>query len=177
MTHQKKGKVYILDSSALIGGIIPTDLKQHSYISPLIKLETTKNTLIKIRLKSAKKEQKLSIRTPSQESVDVVAREAKRLGENLSNADVETIALALDMKEKKYTPVLISDDFSVENLCELLDISYTAMITKGIKNFYQWFYFCPGCGKTDDTDGLCRVCGTPLKRKPKHIQKTQHRTS
>jgi UPF0271 protein len=177
MTHQKKCKVYILDSSALIGGVIPTDLKQYSYISPLVELETTKNMLIKIRLQSAKSEQKLSIRTPSRESVDVVTREAQRLGENLSNADVETIALALDMKEKKYTPVLISDDYSVENLCELLDISYTSMITMGIKKFYQWFYFCPGCGKTNDKDGLCRICGTPLKRKPKHIQKTQHRTS
>ena len=177
MTTRKTNKVYILDSSALIGGIIPSDLKQHSYISPLVEMETRKNMLIKIRIHSAKREQKLTIRTPSQESVTLTARNAQRLGENLSNADIETIALAVDMKEQNYLPILISDDYSVENLCELLDISYTPLITMGIKKFYRWFYFCPGCGKTNDKDGLCRICGTPLKRKPKDMQKTQYRTS
>ncbi|MGC8849044.1 MAG: NOB1 family endonuclease [Candidatus Bathyarchaeia archaeon] len=176
MESRKRARKYVLDSSALIGGINPADLKGESYISPLVEKETHGNPMIKARIGCAIEEGKLIIRQPRERSVEKVKESAQMLGETvLSRADLETIALALELNEEGYEPILVSDDYSVENLCESLNLRYNSLITMGIERLFKWVYYCPGCGKESSSHGVCHICGTPFKRKAKPTREIQHR--
>lgn len=176
MESKRKTRKYILDSSALIGGINPAGLRGRSYISPLVERETHRSPMIKARIRCAVEEGKLIIRQPSRESVKKVREAARNLGETvLSKADLETVALALELKEEGAEPILISDDYGVENLCESLKLRYDSLITMGIGRLFKWIYYCPGCGKESLSHGLCPICGTPFKRKAKPAREVQHR--
>jgi UPF0271 protein len=173
---RKRAEKYVLDSSALIGGINPADLRGESYISPLVERETHRNPMIQARIRCAVEERKLVIRQPSRRSLEKVKEKAQKLGETiLSAADLETVALGLDLKEEGDEPILISDDYSVENLCESLKLRYDSLITMGIGRLFKWIYYCPGCGMESLSHGICRVCGTPFKRKPKPTREIRHR--
>ncbi|MEM2122719.1 MAG: hypothetical protein QXE79_03690 [Candidatus Bathyarchaeia archaeon] len=176
MESRRKTEKYVLDSSALIGGINPADLRGECYISPLVEKETCRNPMIQARIRCAVEERKLIIRQPSRISLERVKERAQKLGETvLSRADLETIALGLELKEGGDEPILISDDYSVENLCESLKLRYNSLITMGIKRLFTWIYYCPGCGRESLSHGTCHVCGTALKRKAKPARKIRHR--
>jgi UPF0271 protein len=173
-----KIKVYILDASSLIGGVNPSDLKEFSYISPLVREEINRNPLIRLRILCAIEERKLKVKTPTLDSLKTVRETARQLGETtLSEADIETIALAIDLKKTNMKSLLISDDYSIENICESLEITYTSLITRGIGKLFKWIYYCSGCGKDSRTFGICPVCGLALKRKPKPTRIIKHRQS
>jgi len=77
----------------------------------------------------------------------------------LSDVDVSVIALALDLKG-----VVMTDDFSIQNVCSIMGIEYRSVGTDGIKKVEKWNYRCNGCGKwykekTDD----CPICGSSMK--------------
>jgi UPF0271 protein len=86
----------------------------------------------------------------------------------LSKADIEVLALALDLKETGLTPAIVSDDYAIQNVSETLGIEHASLATFGISQKFDWIYYCPACFRrytTEDAGQTCRVCGTPLKRK------------
>ena len=86
----------------------------------------------------------------------------------LSKADIEVLALALDLKENGLSPAIVSDDYAIQNVSETLGMEHASLATFGIAQKFDWIYYCPACFRrytTEDADQTCRVCGTPLKRK------------
>jgi UPF0271 protein len=113
---------------------------------------------------------KMRIQTPSKSSLSIVLDEAKVLGDKvvLSRTDTSILALALDLSKEGKTPVIVSDDYAVQNVAEALKLKYQSLATFGIRQKFNWVLYCPACfrqypnGDTQD----CLICGTKLKRKP-----------
>jgi UPF0271 protein len=113
---------------------------------------------------------KLRVQAPSSESLQEALEKAGSLGDRLalSRADVSLLALAIDLRKEGKSPIIVSDDYAVQNVAEGIGMAYQSLSSLGIRQKYNWIHYCPACYRqyhTGDTE-VCRVCGTKLKRKP-----------
>ncbi|AFL67049.1 NOB1 family endonuclease [Desulfurococcus amylolyticus] len=94
--------------------------------------------------------------------------EARRIGEitKLSKTDLEVAALALMLNERGKV-VVVTDDYSLQNLLLHLGISFKPLKTSGIKTSREYSEYCPTCGYIPAHPGEinCPICGTPLVRR------------
>jgi UPF0271 protein len=83
--------------------------------------------------------------------------------------DALLLSLGLQLKSEGLKPVIVTDDYSIQNVSDRLGIGFRALTTHGIKRQFEWTIYCPGCRRTfpaPQPDGVCPVCGTELKRRP-----------
>ncbi|MCS7097429.1 MAG: hypothetical protein NZ922_00375 [Candidatus Methanomethyliaceae archaeon] len=160
-------RVYILDTSAFIHGFNPQLVKGEHYITPNVISELSRSRLrdfIDLCLSLGK----LILKSPRHEFIELVRQKANTSGDlwDLSETDLSIIALALELKEEGKDPIIVSDDYGLQNLCSLLSLKFKSMMTEGIKKRYFWLIYCPACGATyGPLEKFCRVCGHYLKRK------------
>ncbi len=152
----------VLDSSAFYAGI-PFSSNEPSYITPLVynEIDHIKKDHDAIHILIETK--RLTVNEPEDKFVTAASDAAKKSGDfsNLSNEDISTIALSLQLKAE-----LVTDDFALSNVAKNLSIKVIPVMTSGIKNVIIWKYYCPGC-KTDFSKVTeCPRCGNRLKRKP-----------
>ena len=110
----------------------------------------------------------LEIIQPSDESVAEVKAAAGRSGDikRLSDTDIELLALGLELGSKTEDVCLLTDDYSIQNICTELKINYQPVMEKGITHKVQWQYRCIGCGKIwDEPIEECPVCGSRVRTK------------
>jgi UPF0271 protein len=112
----------------------------------------------------------LTVRRPTSSSLSAAKEASSRVGDVgvLSNADHEVLALALDLKAEAQSPTLVSDDYAIQNVADILDIEHASLSTFGITKRFDWIYYCPACFRRyppESIEEACRVCGTSLKRK------------
>ena len=156
--------VYILDSTAFYAGI-PYQGNGRYYTTYLV-LEEVKHH----NVGSSLIQTRVMVTEPSQDSKNRVKTTAARTGDigALSQTDISLLALALDLKGGDGGASLVSDDFAVRNVAEVLSIPLAQSSLKGgeWKNI-TWKIYCRGCGKTYTNPKLtvCPVCGTQLVRK------------
>jgi rRNA maturation endonuclease Nob1 len=80
--------------------------------------------------------------------------------ENLSEIDIQVIAIALDYQNS----TVISDDNGVQNVCAHLEIPIKPYSFK-IRKTREYFWKCTVCGeKYKRKQGICIECGSPTKR-------------
>jgi len=163
-------KVLVLDTSALIMGLDPSGLELHSYTVPEVADELRDQTGPSYRLSLATASDRLKIQSPSARSLQEVSKKATLLGDKLvlSKADFGVLALALDLRMNNMTPVIVSDDYAVQNVAEEIGLAYQSLANFGIREKFNWAYYCPACFRRYASVRMhyCRVCGTELKRKP-----------
>lgn len=161
--------VFVLDTSAIIYGFNPRLVEGDHYITPRVEAELlgrrTKN-VTDLSVSSGY----LKVRSPKAEFKENVRMKATSTGDIavLSETDLEVVALALELKGEGLAPTVISDDYSLQNLCTNMEISFRPMMTKGISQEFWWFLYCPACGATYEKSlksNICQVCGHTLKRK------------
>jgi UPF0271 protein len=162
-------KAIILDTSAFIQGFNPSDSTEQ-YTTPLVYLEIH-DEIAKLRYEGARSSGILRERTPSPESLHRVEQASKGIGEShiLSLTDKQILALALDLKTEGKESMIVTEDYSIQNMSQKLGITFQARGTRGIRKEIHWIIYCPGCKKrfeVPQVDGVCIICGTPLKRKP-----------
>jgi UPF0271 protein len=161
-------------------GLDPLGLDFESYSVPEVADELREQTGPSYRLTVSRSSGKLTIRSPTAASLEEVAEKARVLGDRvvLSKADTSVLALALDLRGEGKTPVIVSDDYAVQNVAEGIRIAYQPLATLGIREKFSWIYYCPACYRRyAQTDlQVCQVCGTKLKRKPvqKEAAKGRH---
>ena len=161
----------ILDTSAFIQGynpIIEGGIEQ--YTVPLVYAEIHEE-IARLRYESARSSGGLKERLPSAKSMKIIEQIATQSGEAhlLSDTDKQILSLALDLKSEGKDPVIVSEDYSVQNMAQKFKFKYRARGTKGIKKEINWVIYCPGCKKKFTSQqelAVCPICGTPLKRKP-----------
>jgi UPF0271 protein len=69
------------------------------------------------------------------------------------------LALALELEA-----VVLTDDYSLQNLATYLGVPYRPVGLKGIKDLRRWRWRCLGCGKIFDKEMPdCPICGSKLK--------------
>lgn len=155
---------YVLDSTAFYAGI-PYQGSGRYYTTYLV-LEEVKHHNVGSSLIHTR----VQVTEPSPESVDKVRSTAIKTGDigALSQTDLSLLALGLDLKNGEGGVNLVSDDFAVRNVAEVLSIPLAATAMKGgeWKNI-TWKIYCRGCGKsyTNPKLTVCPVCGTKLERK------------
>ncbi len=161
---------YILDTSALVMGVNPSMIKGEVYSVPEVGFELPPKSMAALRFTTSRDSNLLLIRSPRQSSFEAVRRASRKLGERwaLSKADLLVLALALDLRLDGVNPVIVSDDYAIQNVAEHLGLNYTFLATFGIKYEFNWSLYCPACFRRYSHSYLehrCEVCGTELKRK------------
>jgi UPF0271 protein len=151
-------------------GLDPLGLEFDSYSVPEVTDELRQQTGPSYRLAISSSSGKLRIETPSETALNEVADRARILGDKvvLSKADMSVIALALDLRGRGKSPIIVSDDYAVQNVADALNLVYQSLATFGIRQRFNWVYYCPACFRryaTGDHE-VCQICGTKLKRKP-----------
>ncbi len=159
-------KVYILDTSALIGGFTPNLREPTQYIVPQV-LEEGRSLSVKLKIETAISSGQIKVRKPTEESIEKIEEEIEKTKDQLSETDTEILALAKELEEEGKKPEIITDDYAIQNIAEILDISFSQIAQPGIDVVYEWKKVCPGCGEVYDEDiDKCKTCGSKLKRKP-----------
>lgn len=151
-------------------GLDPLGLELETYSVPEVTEELRNQTGPAYRLSASVAAGKLKIHSPTRESLDEVAKNATLLGDqlSLSKADSGVLALALDLRREGMDPTIVSDDYAVQNVAESVHLAYQSLATWGIRQRFDWTYFCPACYRrySGSQTEVCQVCGTKLKRKP-----------
>ncbi len=164
-------KVIVLDASAFIMGYDPLTISEKQVTPPSIGQELRVDNMIWLRFKTACDSGKLELLAPSPHAVKRVEAVAKETGDwpKLSAVDRDVLAVATELKQKGVSPVIVSDDYSIQNVADLLKLEYVSLSTLGIRHRFQWSLYCPACHRSYPSSSAmerCRVCGTPLRRRP-----------
>ena len=164
-----KTKIFLIDTSAILSGK-PLNLNNGKMMTTTAVAEELQPGGKDYQLFQLLKEQGLHIQQPTTSSLTKVENTAKKIGEHtrLSPADKQLLALALDLKEESSTEIIIlSDDYSIQNLAQTLKITYQGINQQTITKKFKWQYRCPGCKRTfNETVQICPICGTKTKTIP-----------
>lgn len=162
-------KVLILDTSAFIMGLDPLGLQLDTYSVPEVVEELSVHTSSCYRLTVSYSSGKLRIQSPTAKALQEVLDKATSLGDRLtlSKADSSILALAIDLRKGGKIPIIVSDDYAVQNVAEEIGVAYQSLAALGISKKYQWVYYCPACFRRylSSDEQVCSICGTKLKRK------------
>jgi UPF0271 protein len=125
-----------------------------------------------VRFHAALENGKLVVKAPSEEYLKIVDASATVVGDTffLSDTDKQVLALALEMKTAACRPLIITDDYSIQNVSTKLGIEFASLATFGIRRLLEWVRYCPACRREYPADcsfAECTVCGTKIKRKPR----------
>lgn len=137
----------------------------------MVREEIIEGTMPWVRFKTAIESGKLRVRKPEKAFLEKVKTAAATVGETffLSETDLQVLALALQLKTHGYSPLIVTDDYSIQNIANLMGIEFTSLATFGIRFQLKWIRYCPACHKkypSDYKSRKCKICGTELKRKP-----------
>jgi len=167
-----KRRVIVLDTSAFITGFDPLTVPEKQYTVPEVKKELIAGSMPWMRFNAAVENRKLMIRNPKSSVFQEIQEASRKVGDMryLSEADLQVLALALELKGRGLSPLIITDDYSIQNVANKIDVEFTSLLTFGIKFRFKWILYCPACYRKYPSDykfKICEVCGTTLKRKPK----------
>ena len=165
------GRAILLDTTAFIIGYEASDVDVEHYTVPAVREELRKGGLPQLRLETAMRTGRLKVVSPESRYVSEAEAVAAALGEVdvLSHTDRELLALGLQLMAEGKNPVVVSDDYSIQNVADRLGLRYTSLTTHGIKRRFDWVIYCPGCRRAFSRiqpGGICPACGTALRRKP-----------
>jgi len=161
----------VLDTSAFIAGFDPFSIADGVYSVPHVEQELASNSLPWTRFKTAVENGKLKLKAPSSTFLERVKESSKTVGDVafLSLVDLQVLALALELKSRGYSPLIVTDDYSIQNVANQIGVEFTSLMTFGIRFRHHWIMYCPACYRkypADHKNETCPVCGTSLKRKP-----------
>lgn len=172
--------ILVLDTNIFLRGFSFNLFQGILYTTPSILQEIEvkrylhKNRNILNRVQAAIESKKLIIQEPSERSLQQVKDISKNTGDIkvLSPADRELIALTLDLTKHhgKEKVIMLSNDYSMENVSQELEVPYSPLGRKGISTQINWEVFCPFCKKIYNAEHLnesCEFCGAKLKRRKK----------
>ena len=165
-------RVIVLDTSAFIAGFDPLVVLEKQYTVPEVGRELTAGSLPWTRFKTAVENGKLMIREAKKSFANEILEVSRNVGDfrYLSEADLQVLALALELKAKGLSSLIVTDDYSIQNVANKVGVEFTSLLTFGIRFRFKWILYCPACYRKYPSDynfKICEVCGTELKRKPK----------
>ncbi len=162
----------MLDTSAFVVGFDPSSISEEQVTVPMVKEEMKPGSMAWVRLKTAVESGKLKVKNPLEKFLRKVKASATSVGDSyfLSETDSQILALALELKTSGYYPLIITDDYSIQNVATQIGIEFASLATFGIRRLLEWVRYCPACHReypANYNSRKCRVCGTQLKRKPR----------
>lgn len=163
-----KHKVLVIDAAAIFTKYV-LQLTLPLYTTPQIVSEIRdkegQEVLETIRITG-----RFTVRKSSEKNIRKIISLSKEIGEfsSLSEADISILALALDLIDEGKSPVIITDDYTVQNVAKSLGLSFQPIRTRGITEVRKYTIQCPACGYItyDKTMKYCPKCGHKLTKKP-----------
>jgi rRNA maturation endonuclease Nob1 len=124
----------VLDTSAIIAGVQVDDKNEYLITKNVLLELENKNSLLKAELSI--KSGQLKVVEPDKSSVLKIKKKVEELGEgdSLSDADIMTLALALEFKGKGKDVILATDDYGIQNIASALTINYASIATPLLPN-------------------------------------------
>jgi UPF0271 protein len=161
-------KNFVLDASAIFNGILSQNLPGRKYL-PHCTLHEIEGML---RGEAFKEEitstDNIIVLDPEKKSVSTIITNAKNTGDidELSDCDIQILALAFDLEQKNENPTIISDDYDIQNLARHIGLNCRGIHWKGITKLHEYYWVCLGCGvKSKKKQNTCIECGSPMKKK------------
>ncbi|MBC7090432.1 MAG: hypothetical protein H5T50_00745 [Nitrososphaeria archaeon] len=164
--------IYVLDATAFIFGFLPAKSFQLYTTDDVVK-EAVKNKFSKLKIDTLISQGVIKVISPPKRYILEVEKKAFSLSElKLSKADKSIIALSLYLRdEERDQVVIVTDDYSLQNVASTLGIKFKSLTVKGITKKIEWILYCPACGKSvkETKESFCPICGHKMKRKPKRF--------
>lgn len=106
----------------------------------------------------------IGVKDPDRSDVEKVKRVARKTGDiyKLSETDLDLLALAIEIKREGNEPVIVTDDYSIQNVARSLGIKTDSVVQKGISKKFKWVRICKGCKRRVDEGRICPVCGSEV---------------
>ncbi|MHA1371745.1 MAG: NOB1 family endonuclease, partial [Promethearchaeota archaeon] len=128
-------------------------------------IDEIKSRIPRMRLEQALNSNHVHVRIPSQKSLKRARTAATKSGDlqNLSDADLSVIALALDGRDMGMNLLVYTDDYSIQNTLKILNVKFRSSTTQGISRVIRWMYVCQACKATFKVlppRNECPECGT-----------------
>jgi len=146
-------KVYVIDSSAIFQR---KAVYQNMVTVPEVAAEILDDaSALYFSVKNLKVEE------ASETSVKEVLEAANKTGDihKLSDTDIKVLAKALDEIKKGNDVVLVTDDYSIQNVAMAMGIKFEGILHRQISKEFKWVKVCRGCGRRIESD-VCPVCGS-----------------
>ncbi len=160
-------KVFVLDATAFIGGFLPEC--EECYTIPEV-LDEIKRHNARLKADISIFEGDIRLKTPSKRDVLKVKKAAAKSGDIalLSDTDIGLLALGLGLKTEGRRPLIVTDDYDIQNMTHALGIDYLPIAERGITKIFKWKNICKGCKKIYPVDyrGPCDICGSMLIHVP-----------
>ena len=158
---------YVLDASAFINGF--KIFSNKNFTVPEITAEI-KDFESRLAFDMAIDEGKLIIQEVPSKYMEDIEKIISKSGDilRLSDADKKLIGLSYMLSQKGENVKVVSDDYTIQNTLKIMDISYSTVITEGIKGIYNWVKVCEGCKKEYGEDypfDDCEICGSKIYKK------------
>ncbi len=124
-----------------------------------------------MRFRATVESGKLRLKAPKAHFLRKVKEASKKVGDVLflSEVDMQVLALALEQKTMGYDVLIVTDDYSIQNVANQVGVGFVSLATFGIRFRLDWILYCPACHRKYPSDyrlRICEVCGIELKRKP-----------
>ena len=173
MQNNTQNKIYVLDASAIIGGFYSKKTMNFTTSDVTSEIKDLKS---KIMLQSAIEDGYIEIKDPDPEGVGKLDKVLRESGDilRLSDVDKNIVALAVTLKNNGFSPTLVTDDYSMQNVLKIIGMPYRSVLTEGIKEVVGWVKICKGCKKKYPPEyqfDECEICGTRVIRK--RVKKNQ----
>jgi UPF0271 protein len=164
-------RLFLLDTSAIISDFVPLEDGESRYVTVEGVVSEVTNRDEGLKLELAIEQGHLRVESPGEDAVARVRDRARESGDErlLSETDLALLALALEKKEAGEEPVILTDDYDIQNMASILGIEYTPLAERGIGRVFRWRLVCKGCKRrypSDYGEKVCMVCGSPLKSVP-----------
>jgi len=157
--------IIILDTSAILSGK-PIDFKDATLLTtPGVSSEINPGGR-DYQLFQNLIEKGLIIQQPSKKSINKIKEVINKTGDSgrLSKTDIEILALAYEKKDEQVNVSIITDDYSIQNTANELNICFETISLSGITKKFKWTYRCRGCGKKfKENINICPICGAGIK--------------
>lgn len=164
---------YVLDASAFINGFQMSS--NNNFTVPEITAEI-KDFESRLKFDSAINEGLVTIEDVETDYLNKINEIISQSGDvlRLSGPDKKLIALAYRLSDMGENVKVITDDYTIQNTLKIIGISYSGIITEGIKEVYNWKKVCEGCKKEFDEDypfDDCEICGSKIFKKRIKVNK------
>ncbi|PKK85497.1 MAG: hypothetical protein CVT48_05160 [Thermoplasmata archaeon HGW-Thermoplasmata-1] len=178
----KSGAVHVVDSSFILSGK-PVSGEFEAVTVPRV-LDEFRPGGVQHRKLEFMLEMGMRVFEPCKASTEAVREAARKTGDSgrLSDTDVELVALAAELVSgvgadggcgtcgaggcEKRDVVVVTDDYSIQNICRALGIDFQPISQGGITQQRHWIYRCAGCGryfKEEQKADICPVCGSAVR--------------
>ncbi len=158
--------LYLLDAGAILNAPGFRFSREHRYITTDAVVSEMRDLISRNFINAAIAQKSLDVQNPDAQALSQISKKAEGLGLRLSNADKSILALALELRAKKRSLTLITDDKSVQNLASALNFRFLDVLHGRISETLKFIKKCPVCGKEYSSYvEECPNCGTRLQRK------------